>query len=287
VIDFINSIISAPSYQPPDEAWSSQLPINVIPGVVSSVFGTRARAPSIGNCVQGTSVCGGAPWQRGPDSHREQVAAETMGDTYSDGTAGKFANGAATISYEFTAGYVQRESDLASLATSTAEVLLPGYDLYRCTQTRECSGVVIAIGIVGIIPVGMLASIAGKGILGITRAAIKWRKAKRSVNSAIGEIPRGGTYVLRDPVTGKVARTGRSNDLARRAGEHARDPRTRDLQFEPVHRTDVRSQQRGLEQLLHEQHNPPLNRINPISPRNPRRQEYLDAAEELLRGGGR
>lgn len=108
----------------------------------------------------------------------------------------------------------------------------------------------------------------------------------RPTGGTRGEVPRGGTYLLRDPATGQVARTGRSNDLARRAGEHARDPHTRDLQFEPVHRTDNRSQQRGLEQLLHDQYNAPLDRINPISPRNPMLQKYLDAADEFLQGGG-
>ena len=95
---------------------------------------------------------------------------------------------------------------------------------------------------------------------------------------------RGGTYVLRDPVSEQVMRSGRTNDLARRGQEHGRDPTLSDLVFEPVHRTDVRSQQRGLEQILHDTHRPALNRINPISPRNPRFEEYMDAAKWFLEG---
>jgi len=62
----------------------------------------------------------------------------------------------------------------------------------------------------------------------------------------------------------------------------------KDYKFEPIYRTDVYSEQRGLEQLLHEQYGPPLNKINPISPTNPNRQLYLDAAEQYLnQGAGR
>jgi hypothetical protein len=93
---------------------------------------------------------------------------------------------------------------------------------------------------------------------------------------------RGGTYLLRDAETGQVMRTGRTNDLARRAGEHGRDPVLRDLEFEPVHRTDVYNEQRGLEQLLHDTYQPPLNRVRPISPTNPKLPLYQDAASTFL-----
>jgi hypothetical protein len=78
-------------------------------------------------------------------------------------------------------------------------------------------------------------------------------------------------------------RSGRTNDLLRRQAEHARDPLLKDYQFDPVHRTDVYSQQRGLEQMLHDQYNPPLNKIRPISPRNPRLPEFMKSAEEFLK----
>jgi hypothetical protein len=93
---------------------------------------------------------------------------------------------------------------------------------------------------------------------------------------------RGGTYLLRDADTGQVMRTGRTCDLARRAAEHRGDPLLRDFEFEPVHRTDVYSEQRGLEQLLHDNYQPPLNRIRPISPNNPKLPNYQDAAKSFL-----
>jgi len=91
----------------------------------------------------------------------------------------------------------------------------------------------------------------------------------------------GGTYALRD-AEGNVMRTGRTNNLARRELEHARDPNLKDFTFEVQQRTDVRSEQRGLEQMLHDKYSPPLNKINPISPTNPRLQEYMDAARGFL-----
>jgi RHS repeat-associated protein len=94
--------------------------------------------------------------------------------------------------------------------------------------------------------------------------------------------PRGGVYALRDPATRQIMRTGRSNDLERREGEHARDPELEGLKFEPLYRSDLRAVQRGIEQFVHEQYNPPLNRINPISPSNPNRPGYMNAAQQYL-----
>lgn len=96
------------------------------------------------------------------------------------------------------------------------------------------------------------------------------------------DTPRGGTYVLRDPETDQVRRTGRSNDLRRREGEHGRHPETRDLNFEIDRRTDSRAAQRGREQRIYDAHpEADLNRLRPISPRNPRREEYLREGDRL------
>ncbi len=96
-----------------------------------------------------------------------------------------------------------------------------------------------------------------------------------------GAVPQGGTYMLVDEKTGKVMRTGRTNDLKRRKGEHQRDPETRPYPMKEDRLTDSRPAQRGREQMIHDAHQPPLNKINPISPTNPKRQQYLDAAKEL------
>ncbi|MNV67521.1 hypothetical protein D3C71_1603250 [compost metagenome] len=130
-----------------------------------------------------------------------------------------------------------------------------------------------AVDGVGVVADAILAAIpVAPGIAGLGIKAIREG----------GEVgAKGGTYLLKD-AEGIVMRTGRTKDLARRELEHARDPALKDLDFSAVHRTDVRAEQRGLEQMLHDQYNPPLNAIRPISPRNPRLQTYMDAARDFL-----
>lgn len=99
-------------------------------------------------------------------------------------------------------------------------------------------------------------------------------------------LPKGGTYILRDRETGEIVRSGRTNNLMRREIEHARSNKFRDYDFEVVHRTDIYAEQRGLEQMLHDSFKPQLNRIRPINPLNPRRSNYIKAAEEYLKRSG-
>lgn len=119
----------------------------------------------------------------------------------------------------------------------------------------------------------------GSTALGQTSA--KTTAAQLAAESGEAEA-RGGTYLLRDAETSQVMRTGRSNDLLRRQGEHFRDPLLKDYEFEMAHRTDVYAQQRGLEQELDWLYNPPLNYQSPISPLNPNLLDYLRAANEFL-----
>ena len=77
-------------------------------------------------------------------------------------------------------------------------------------------------------------------------------------------------------------RSGRSIDLARRQVEHARDPVLRVFEFEAAFKTNIKAEQRGLEQYLHNLHAPPLNKIRPISPLNPKGPGYMRAALEFL-----
>ena len=91
----------------------------------------------------------------------------------------------------------------------------------------------------------------------------------------------GGVYCLRNS-SNQILRTGRTNNLARRASEHARDPLLRDYTFEPMYKTNSYLEQRGIEQIVHVKFQPPLNRVNPISPKNPRLQEYLNAAKTFI-----
>jgi len=77
-------------------------------------------------------------------------------------------------------------------------------------------------------------------------------------------------------------KTGRSKNLTQRRSRHARDPRYRDYDFEPVRRTDNYAEQRGLEQVLHDRYKPPLDKIRAVDPNNPRASEYRDAARRYL-----
>lgn len=132
-----------------------------------------------------------------------------------------------------------------------------------------------------------LALALGSG-LGAVLASPRLMVLSNGVNAAETAGARGGTYVLRNSDEA-VVRTGRTNDLARRQAEHARDPALEQYRFEEVHRTDVYAEQRGLEAELYKQHpNLELNKIRPISPRNPNILEYEQAAQDyLLRNGSR
>ena len=95
--------------------------------------------------------------------------------------------------------------------------------------------------------------------------------------------PQGGTYLLRDPDTEQVMRTGRTKNLDIRAAQHARDPLLKDLQFEIDISSDDYFVQRGREQIVHDIYRPPLNYIRPISPYNPNLDEYINAAKAFSR----
>lgn len=90
----------------------------------------------------------------------------------------------------------------------------------------------------------------------------------------------GGVYALVSD-SGTVVRTGRTNNLTRRATEHART--YGNLRFVTLHRTNSRAVQRGLEAMADARYSPILNRVRPISRYNPRRSHYMNAARDFLR----
>ena len=96
---------------------------------------------------------------------------------------------------------------------------------------------------------------------------------------------RGGAYVLRD-TDGAVMRSGRTGNLAERKDQHRRDRALPEHQFDPAYRTDSYPEQRGLEQILHDRYDPPLNKIRPISPSNKNIDYYMGAARKYLREHG-
>jgi hypothetical protein len=148
-------------------------------------------------------------------------------------------------------------------------------------QTVESYGIAKGLGAVGAVVGGLRREAQALRMAGREAEALNLEaQATAREAQALRAAPKGGTYVLRD-AEGQAMRTGRSKDLARRAGEHRRAPTTKDLEFEVDRRTDVYPEQRGREQVIHDQHNPALDKVRPISPTNPRRQEYLDAAKRL------
>jgi len=115
------------------------------------------------------------------------------------------------------------------------------------------------------------------------RARLPKTASRGAGNAGIAGSPaEGGIYVLRNPQTQEIVRSGRTNNLNRRSVEHRYNPLTRPYDFEPVYRTDNYKAQRGLEQTVHDTYKPPLNKINPISPKNKKRPEYMGEARRFL-----
>jgi hypothetical protein len=93
--------------------------------------------------------------------------------------------------------------------------------------------------------------------------------------------PKGGCYVLCNS-EGDVVKSGRSSDLARRAGQLERNSKYEDYDFQQVYRTDDYAAQRGLVQMLYDTFKPVLDLIRPISPQNPNAARYMEAAKRYL-----
>lgn len=134
----------------------------------------------------------------------------------------------------------------------------------------------------GVLRTGETAVEAADDARKLGRAAGHGRKAANAAEEAAEaapRVPKGGTYVLQDDKSGQIMRTGRTRDHARRESEHRRDPETESLLYRRESVTDDYPTQRGLEQILHDRYKPPLNKIRPISPKNPNRAKYLEAAQ--------
>jgi uncharacterized protein RhaS with RHS repeats len=111
-------------------------------------------------------------------------------------------------------------------------------------------------------------------------------RGARATNKIIGnggnENAKGGVYSIREKQTGEVVYVGRSSDLASREQQHRKNYPKNSYEFKVEYRTDDYNQQRGLEQYLYDKYQPRNNRIRPISPRNPKRSQYEDAARKVL-----
>jgi RHS repeat-associated protein len=190
-------------------------------------------------------------------------------------------------------GWSDSDKKWFELGRGSAQLVGGGFEL-ASGLGLAVEGAGIAVGtaptIVGAVGGAAIAvtgvAIAAEATTDIAAGLTTLQKAAKmpSGGSSSGGQPRGGTYVLKDK-TGKIVRIGRSNDLVRREAEHAK--KFPDLKFEVIDRTDDYAQQRGLEQLIYDKYHYPgdLNRVRPISPFNPNRSKYLDAAKKFLFGG--
>jgi len=180
-----------------------------------------------------------------------------------------------------------------ALVVDVGTALLPGVPAFAGVVSKGGKAAKAAVEVAShadeVVDVGKLGTKAAEALKAVERVE-NASDALRGVNPAvIGEVSergaeqaaRGGTYKLIDPVTGEVQYVGRTKDLARRQAEHRRDPLKEQFRFEIDWRTDDYAVQRGREQMLYDQYRPPLNRIRPISPRNPRLQAYLEAAKRF------
>lgn len=109
----------------------------------------------------------------------------------------------------------------------------------------------------------------------------------REAAAVAAQATKGGVYSLRDDL-GNVVRTGRTNNLEAREAAHRRDDALSSFTFKEEYRTDVYSEQRGLESVLYDRHpvamavNGGFNKIGAISPLNPLRELYSEAAASFL-----
>jgi hypothetical protein len=177
------------------------------------------------------------------------------------------------------------EDPLAPYAPELGQAAIgfvPGLNSYAVLQDPNAStaGKALAVGtdVLAVVGVGTIIKAAKTGSA-LFKAVVGGAEVVEGAGKAAAQ---GGVYVLLNETTGAVMRSGRSIDLVRRRTEHFRDPVLKVFKFKTVFKTNIKAEQRGLEQYLHNLHAPPLNKIRPISPLNPRGPGYMRAAQEFL-----
>jgi hypothetical protein len=115
----------------------------------------------------------------------------------------------------------------------------PPFDTVGCVLAGP-PGWVLLGGAVVVVVGGVILAAAGSDGAGSTVESVGDAEGlpAEGTGAEPAERPRGGTYVLKDPKTGRVVRSGRTSDLERRRAEHARDQELKDYEFEEDARTD-------------------------------------------------
>jgi hypothetical protein len=177
------------------------------------------------------------------------------------------------------------EDPLAPYAPALGQAaigVVPGLNSYAVlTDPNASTGMkVLAVGtdVLSVVGVGTVIKAAKNG-----SAVVKAFVAGTEVVEGAGKAAtQGGAYVLFNAESGAVMRSGRTINLVQRKAQHLRDPVLGGFKFNAVFKTNIYAEQRGLEQYLHNLHSPPLNKIRPISPWNPKGPGYMRAAQEFL-----
>ena len=169
--------------------------------------------------------------------------------------------------------------DIAFLAADTLKLSLAIY-------SGNAADIKLAAIDVGASAIGVLDPIPFSGqALKAAVFAARIKAAEKGI-AGVEKVAKGGTYKLRN-FENEVKRTGRSKNLERRKGQHARSEETKDLEFEVDRRTDNYPEQRGREHRIWEEHpearaeNGGLNKAKPIRDNHPGRQGYLDSGDRL------
>ncbi len=228
------------------------------PGRVTESSGAT-RIPEFGNALPNQGAMFSVPDEvRRPENVTETVSAGGQNPGFWRSLWSELG-----WKYSESADGIQMVLDGAGFVLPPADLLNGGISAIR----GDWAGA--GVNVVAIIPV------VGDGIKGGKMAAEALEQGVKHADEV-----KGGVYVLKDG--DDVMRSGRTNDFKRRAAEHKRKPELEGYQFETKHKTNDYHTQRGLEQKVHDEFKPPLDKIEPISPHNPRKPEYIKAAEDFL-----
>jgi RHS repeat-associated protein len=159
---------------------------------------------------------------------------------------------------------------------------VPGLNSYVVLTDPDASTgmkvLAVATDVLSVVGVGTVIKAAKNGSA-VVKAFVAGTEVVEGAGKAAAQ---GGVYVLLNKETGVVMRSGRTINLVARERQHLRDPVLKVFRFRAMYKTNIKEELRGLEQYLDDIYDPPLNKIRPISPLNPKGPEYMRAARKFL-----